>query len=190
MEKSNTQTGVMEFFILALIGRMGLASLYAFRQDAGLEPGGIGPAIRRLESLKLITRGEPARRRRRELALTPTGREFLEGRWTGCIRHYGDGESVLRSAGVALIMEGPKRAADYLDEMGATRRSESTELKMRQEYLDRSQKDALSTLEWMRICTEAHRRDAESKAFLSISQSLRERSRNDVYKEVSSAGKG
>ena len=71
----------MEFFILALIARMGLTSLYDIRESAGLQPGGIRFSLDQLEKRGWITRSEPGRRRRRDLALTADGRELLERSW-------------------------------------------------------------------------------------------------------------
>jgi DNA-binding MarR family transcriptional regulator len=112
------ELGAMGFFILALIGRMRLTSLYAFRQDAALEPGGIRSAMEHLEKKELITRTEPGRRKRRDLALTPAGREVVERYWTKCLRDFADAESVLRAACVVQIMDCPEYAAEYLKEPG------------------------------------------------------------------------
>ena len=39
-------------------------------------------------------------------------------------------------------------------------------------YLERSQTDPLSAYGWMRVLSQAHRREGPAKAFLSISQSM------------------
>ena len=88
----------MEFFILVLIGPMGLTSLYALKDQAGLEPGGIRAALTDLLNDELITRADPGRRRRRNLALTESGYGALQNRWKDCLHDHGDAESVLRSA--------------------------------------------------------------------------------------------
>ena len=63
----------MEYFILALIGRANLTSLYDFQQKAGLQPGGIRSALKRLEEFGLIHRAESSTRRRRNLSLSLEG---------------------------------------------------------------------------------------------------------------------
>ena len=68
----------MESFILALIENAELTSMYEFQQRAGLQSGGIRPALQHLEKAHLIARAKPSTRRRRELSLTPQGR-FMEG---------------------------------------------------------------------------------------------------------------
>ena len=73
--------GAMEFFILALIDRAGLKSLYSFQKHAALQPGGIRPALLRLEQQKLIQRAESSRRQRRDFSLTPEGRDLLREAW-------------------------------------------------------------------------------------------------------------
>ena len=75
----------MEYFILALIGKAGLTSLYAFQQRAGLQPGGIRSALERLEALQLITRAESSTRQRRDMSLTSEGTEVLNYSWKRCL---------------------------------------------------------------------------------------------------------
>jgi len=171
----------MEFFILGLIAKMGLTSLYAFRQEAELEPGGIRSALETLEKRHLITRAEPGFRNRREMKLTPEGNEFFNRFWTQCLRPHADAESVLRSALVAWFMESPGAAAAYLESTAETRRGTADEARMRAKYMQGSQTDPLSTYIWMRILTEAHRRRAEAEAFLSFSQFLMDQSTPDVH---------
>ena len=63
----------MEIFILALIDKAGLTSLYAFQQQAGLQPGGIRSTLERLEQRSLIERAESSARQRRDYSLTLEG---------------------------------------------------------------------------------------------------------------------
>jgi DNA-binding MarR family transcriptional regulator len=165
----------MEFFILALIGRVGLKSLYELRQQAGLEPGGIRSAMKTLENAELISRTAPGKRRRRDLTLTSTGRAVLEGSWPGCLREYPDADAVLRAAFVAWVMGSPGAAAAYLNHVGRSRREKMQQMKYDEEHLKRSQTGPLSSYAWMRISHEVHRRGAESEAFLSMSGSIAER---------------
>jgi DNA-binding MarR family transcriptional regulator len=161
----------MEFFIMTLIERNGLKSLYEFREVAGLQPGGIRSAMARLEKRKFITQAEPGRRR--DLALTPAGMEFLERFWGNCLRDHLDSESVLRSAMVVWLMKSPDQAAEYLRQTGDLRRKRAEEATMKAELLKRSQTDPLSAYEWMLILSETHRRHAESEAFSAISEQLK-----------------
>jgi hypothetical protein len=123
----------------------------------------------------------PASRMRRNLDLTPAGWRLLQDSWTRCLRDHADSESVLRADWIALVMSEPERAATYLQQMGEERQIAAQETKMMAEHLERKRKTGpLIDYRLMRICTEAHRRGAESQAFLSIGLLLRERSREDV----------
>src|SRR3954466_15952392 len=145
----------MEFFILALIGRVRLTSLYACRERAGLQPGGIRFSLKQLEKWGWITRSLPGRRKRRDLALTNDGSEFLERFWSKCLRDYTDGEAVLRSAFVALLMAGSECAADYLKRTSESRRGKAEEAELEAGHLEQSQTDPLSAYAWMRVLSEA-----------------------------------
>jgi DNA-binding MarR family transcriptional regulator len=179
-QSSGNNLGPMELFILVLIGPMGLTSLYAFKDEAGLEPGGIRAALARLENDRLITRADPGRRRRRDLALTPAGISVLQNSWKGCLHDHGDAESVLRSAFVAWLMDGPAAAADYLNQIAEYRRERAQQIMNDAAHLERSQTGPLSSYTWMRASQEAHRRRAESEAFLSMCRSIKERFNNNA----------
>ncbi len=170
----------MEYFLLALIQKAELTSLYAFQQGAGLQPGGIRSALQRLESLRLIARAESGARRRRDFSLTPGGVLYLNRTWRNCMREYPDGESVLRAAGVALLMDDPQYAGDYLNGLAIGRKLAAEEKSMEAERLGKTQKDSLSTYAWMRALSEARRRGAEGDAFSLLSQFLREKPQPDV----------
>ena len=174
-ETTRENLGAMEFFILSLIGRAGLKSLYELRQRAGLEPGGIRSAMKTLENEELISRTDPGKRRRRELALTAAGSAVLEHRWPDCLREYPDADAILRSAFVAWVMGNPAAAAGYLNQVGQSRREKTDQMKHEEEHLKRSQTGPLSSYAWMRISHEVHRRGAEGEAFLSMGGFIEER---------------
>jgi DNA-binding MarR family transcriptional regulator len=172
--------GAMEYFVLALIGRIGLKSLYELRQQAGLEPGGIRSAMKTLETGKLISRTDPGKRRRRELTVTSAGNAIIERSWQGCLRDYSDADAVLRAALVAWIMGSPVAAASYLNHIGESRWERAQQMKQEEEHLKRSQSGPLSSYAWMRISHEVHRRGTESEAFLSMSGFIEEHFSNDA----------
>ncbi len=186
-QSSKNDLGPMEFFILVLIGPMGLTSLYAFKDEAGLEPGGIRAALTRLEDRHLITRADPGRRRRRNLEVTESGYAALQNFWKDCLRDYGDAESVLRSAFVAWVMGGPAPAADYLNRIAEFRRERAQQIMNDAAHLEHFQTRPLSSYAWMRASQEAHRRRGESEAFLSMSLSIRERFNNNASDTTKSA---
>lgn len=178
-EATERKPSAMEYFILALIGKAGLTSLYAFQQRAGLQPGGIRSALERLESWHLIARGESTARRKRSISLTEEGKAFLENQWFRCLVDHPDAEGVLRAACVALLMGAPDCASMCLRDSANARSFMAKEKGIEAEHLQKTQKDPLSTYLWMRTLYEAQRRDAESKAFLQLSQLLEEKDQRD-----------
>lgn len=173
----------MEFFIMALLANAHLASLYDFQQRAGLQPGGIRPALQRLERAGLITRAQASKRKRKALALTQLGSQVLYDSWRECLRDYPDTESVLRGACVALLISGRKSAAEYLELQSSIRRHSAEEKRMEAERLEKTQRDPLSTYAWMRVLNEAQRRSGEYLVFASLSGSLREKLQPDVIEQ-------
>lgn len=174
-----SELGTMECFLLALIEKARMKSLYEFRQRVGLEPGGILPALKRLEQWGLIIRAKAGRRRRRELELTAEGESVLRQQWTSCLRPYPDSESILRAGFVSLLMAGPGHCAMYLEYMGTTLNARQEQLTMQSEFLESRHEDPLDLFAWMRITTEARRRQAESEALLSIARLLTRRETDD-----------
>ena len=162
----------MEFFILALIHRVGLTSLYAFQQRAGLQPGGIRPALARLEQRNLVKRSDSNARQRRDFALTCDGVALLQGDWQRCLHDHLEPEAVLRAAFVAVLMGGVEQAIAYLFSLALTRRAVAREKAAEAERLNKTQKDPLSAYTWMRALTESRRRNAEGDAFSQLSQYL------------------
>ena len=165
---------------MALIGKAGLTSLYAFQQRAGLQPGGIRSALQRLESWQLITRAESSARQRKDMSLTAEGTEVLNSSWERCLGERTDPEGVLRVACIALLMGVPGLAVGYLADLAFHRRSTAKEKSMEAETLQKTRKDPLSTYAWMRALSEAQRRNAESEAFSQLSHLLEEKDQPDV----------
>jgi DNA-binding PadR family transcriptional regulator len=84
------------------------------QQEAGLQPGGIQPTLRRLEEEGLLCRSEEAKRRRRSMKVTDKGARLLEHHWKDCIQDSPDIESVLRCATLAILMGNLQYAHQYL----------------------------------------------------------------------------
>lgn len=170
----------MEYFILALIGKAGLNSLYAFQQRAGLQPGGIRTALQHLESWQMITRAESSTRQRKDMSLTAEGTEVLDNTWKRCLGERTDPEGVLRVACIALLMGVPGLAVEYLADLAFQRSSTAKEKSMEAETMQKTKKDPLSTYAWMRALSEAQRRNAEGEAFLKLSRLLEETNQPDA----------
>jgi DNA-binding PadR family transcriptional regulator/predicted small metal-binding protein len=105
---------VMDFFLLGLVSRCSLNTVYRLQQEAGLQPGGIQPTLRRLEEEGLLCRSEEAKRRRRLMKVTDKGARLLEQHWKDCIQDSPDIESILRCATVAILMGDFQYAYQYL----------------------------------------------------------------------------
>src|ERR1039458_5868436 len=88
--------GPMEMFLMAAISRGCLNTLYALQKSVGLQPGNLAPVIKRLQECGFLTRSEAAKRRRKVMELTESGKAFLEGHWTECLSFSRDFESNLR----------------------------------------------------------------------------------------------
>ncbi len=110
----------MEFFILAAVSRGDLKALYNLQHLGGLQPGGIHPALRRLEAERLLERTQQQRRRRRTISVTPEGEQLLREHWKDCLQEHPDVESILRSTAVALLMDDFPTADGYLISMART----------------------------------------------------------------------
>ena len=182
-EHEDDPLSVMEYFILALVGKARLTSLYGFQQRAGLQPGGIRSSLQRLEERGLLERAPSGSRQRRDLSLTAIGTRFLERTWKHCLADYPDAESIMRAATVALLMGDQPYAADYLSGVALTRKSSGEEKTMEAERLGRGRLEPLSTYAWMRALTEAQRREGESKAFAGLGRTLKEKHQPDVTQQ-------
>jgi DNA-binding PadR family transcriptional regulator len=162
----------MEYFILALIDRAGLNSLYLFQKFAGLQPGGIRPALQRLEDLRLVQRAESARRQKRNISITSEGKDVLKRGWQSCLVDSSDAESALRAICVALLMGQPDEARYFAKSVRTHRLNVGRDKELEAERLHKAQDDPLSLYAWVRALNEARRRVAESEAFAELVQHL------------------
>ncbi len=177
----NGALGAMEFFILALIAKAGLRSLYDLQQRAGLQPGGIRPALRRLEQRELLVRAEAGSRRRRAMSLTSSGIALLNDSWRMIVEQdYPDIESVLRAATVAILMGHSHRAGEYLWSVGCDRERSAGARLVEADRIRKAGADELSVYLWMRTLCEAERRRAEGQALQQLGRSFLEQHPPDV----------
>ena len=188
-EDAMSDLGAMEFFILALIDRAGLKSLYSFQKHAALQPGGIRPALLRLEQQNLIQRAESSRRQRKDFSLTPEGKDLLSRAWQQCLKDTGEPEGVLRSICVALLMGQPDTALYFAMSVRDNRSSEARGREQEAEGLYRAQNDPLSLYMWMRAITEARRRNAEGEALAQLISHLERQVNHDTPRDWSESAK-
>lgn len=158
----------MEFFILAAVDRGGLTTMYSLRRRAGLEPGGIRPALKNLEQEGFLHRSESGLRRRREFELSESGAQVLSHGWAECLRGQGEIDAILRSACVAELMADVKTSRAYLAAMASERTWQAQHRSLEAAHLPR--RDPLSNYMWTRALCVSRRLEAESSALTLVSQ--------------------
>lgn len=175
MVLTNMVNGPMYIFILAAVSRGRLDTLYALQQEAGLQPGGVMPVIRRLEEEGLLTRLEEGKRRRRMMKLTEKGEEFLGTEWTTGLDVKREVESILRNATVALLMGDPGLARAFLEDAARVR-----ELRVGHSKPTVSTAEAapIEFLAEMREVSESRRRTMEAALLREFATLLEEAEKN------------
>ena len=111
---TDMQSEPMAIFLMAVISRGGLPTLYALQQTVRLQPGSLSQIIRRLESHGLLARSAAGKRRRRMMSLTEAGEGFLEAEWRNCLTPQREMEAILRSTTVALLMGDLRAGLEFL----------------------------------------------------------------------------
>jgi DNA-binding MarR family transcriptional regulator len=162
----------MEFFLLSLVSHGGLRTTYDLQRLAGLEPGGIRPALRRLEEQELLIRSKEARRRRRLIEVTEKGRLLLDRNWARCLQPYPDAESILRAAGLTVLVGRPTDARRYLMDM-----ANECERKAGQEQANLLRPKSAGPLEWyqfMRALWQHRRSQSAAQVFRDVARELEE----------------
>lgn len=96
---------IVDRYILSLVDR-GLKSKYELQRKGGISLGSSTPAIKRMQTAKLIvqtTDGPTGKRPRHELKLTPKGKRVVQGGWKKLLAESTDAdlESAVRLADMA-----------------------------------------------------------------------------------------
>jgi DNA-binding PadR family transcriptional regulator len=149
------------------------------QKEASLQPGGIRPALKRLESAGLLERKAKGTRSKRELLVTEKGSKFLSENWFRALQSYIELESVLRATATALLMGGTKTASGYLRDAWVERESSAQQRDLEAE-LHKDRSNPLSNYMWMRAVCESHRRKAEVNALQSVQQKLMKKEERHV----------
>jgi DNA-binding PadR family transcriptional regulator len=115
----------LDLFLLGLINS-GVDTPYLFRERARLSVGATLPALKRLEKMRLIVRGEKLQRNKQQFKLTAAGKRSLRTQLSRLCVEYRDhppvdSESVLRVASLALAVGEQKMAFDVLRSASANR---------------------------------------------------------------------
>ncbi len=156
----------MKLFVLALVSRGGLHSLYELQSEAGLEPGSIHRLLGQMETDGLLQRTEE--RRRRLMTVTSAGEQLLEEEWHDCLQDYSDAESVLRAATIAVLLGHQQTAHDFLMGVADEHERKAGSAPGRS---PRS-KSPLELYQHMRWSLESQRRRAAAKVFREIAREL------------------
>jgi len=183
----------LEYYVLALLAKTDLRSLYDFHQEAFLEPGSIRISLERLEANGFITRANSSYRNRREFSITNPGRQFLEENWQECLRPYSQADAIIRAATVALFMNHPLRAAIYLERQQALAETNADRARHDLEVLRQTGKSpkALISYRFMRAELVGERRKAEEYALRDACAFIRSRYEQRIkeeWNEVESQG--
>jgi DNA-binding MarR family transcriptional regulator len=160
----------MELFLLGVVTHGKLRSMYELQRVVGLEPGGIQPALRRLEERGLVVRSKQERRRRRLIEVTDQGRQVLEQHWRDSLQIYADIESILRAAGIAVLMGVPGDASSYLNFM-----ANEYDQKLPSEQTRLAISQSASPLQWYgfsRALWQTRRHQSAAGAFRDIANGL------------------
>jgi len=121
--KQRPDLSPLDLFLLVFLSvRRESSSAYDLRTATGLQWGGMRASLAKLERLGLLGRGDPGRRRRRELTVTEKGGRELRRNWRQSLEASADAESVIRGALLATQFA-PATAPAFLDEAAARRRA-------------------------------------------------------------------
>lgn len=168
----------MEFFLLMAIGPGQLTTFYDLQKKLALQPGGIRPAIIRLEREGLVKRAVPGRRRRREYRLTWEGEEVLINRWKESLKFNLDLKETIRVACIALKMGTVETCRQYLSKAASIAASKANSLA---EQAKRPKStDFFATYLWMRFVCESHKWKGEQIGMEEVCRSLDSSSSNDT----------
>lgn len=123
---------ILDLFILSLIDR-GLKSKYELQRKGGVSLGSSSPAIKRLQTLKLIVQivsGGPGKRPRHELELSPGGRRLVHRGWQKLLieMHNADLQSALRLVDMANHYGGKRSEIDEFLRNNASNRATTSKL--------------------------------------------------------------
>lgn len=100
----------MELFLLAFLNNEEFTSLYKLHKRAGINPGAVSHAVRRLASYGAIERKEEGYRRKRDLSVTSEGWAILEEHWADVLKEPTVDSNALTRAIWVIVALGRSRA--------------------------------------------------------------------------------
>jgi DNA-binding PadR family transcriptional regulator len=167
----------LELLLLALV-EQGCNTPYRLKEDAGISVGAALPALKRLESRRLVERAEQSARNKQEFELTSFGKKAMASETKRLLAELRAGqsneaESVLRLAALALSNKQGSVAVSLLKNAGLARR-QLTKLKSE----ERGAIDTTDLASIYRTMTEAcasARSKAEADALIILADHFSQR---------------
>jgi hypothetical protein len=105
----------MGIFLLAVISRGRLNTLYALQHGLQLQPGSVAPVIHALVQEGLLQRSEAKKKRgSKPMAVTSAGEQLLNDRWKEGLEVDREIETIVRGTTVALLMGDCATAIQHL----------------------------------------------------------------------------
>jgi DNA-binding PadR family transcriptional regulator len=163
----------MQLFVLAMIAKGGVKTVYEMKRDAGLSQGGTRNSLEWLQQNDYIKRSDPVGElQKKEFAVTSKGLQVLQRQWQWGLNEFvtWDVETVLRIVWVALQMDrssalqlltSSARALDFISK----RWREGAEAEPKPD-------SSLETYRWMACVLEEERADAQRRALTRIARAL------------------
>ena len=163
----------MQLFLLTLIAKGGVRTVYQLKRDALLSQGGVRSALKWLQENDYLERSGPlGDLNRKEIAVTRRGLEVLEYQWRKGVDEIlnWDTDTSLRFAWVALLMD----KAAGLEALHSSARGSQTVAKYFQQQAEQGCDigSPVSVYRWMRVVLTAERDEAESRALTRIAEYL------------------
>jgi DNA-binding PadR family transcriptional regulator len=163
-----TLTSSLDLFLLGLINS-GVDTPYLFRERARLSVGATLPALRRLENMRLITRGKRLLRNKQLFKLTVAGRRALKTELQHFLQEYrkkppNDMESILRVASLGLAAEQDSDVIAILRRSAEARTRRPSSI----EATDYIVEDIAASHKYLLAFNESKRLEAEAEVLLEI----------------------
>lgn len=171
----------MDMFLLLAVGPGGQRTFYDLQKKLALQPGGIRPALSRLEQEGLLERAPAGKRRRREFRLTHNGVLALANQWKRCLSLDLDIHETLRAASIASLMGGVEESRQYLAAVARKRAFDAATRAMQASKLASNLKksDLVSLYTWTRSTCEVQLMKGEQLGMEEVCAGLVVSSSND-----------
>ncbi len=168
----------LEFFLVTLIEKAELRTVYELHRELGLSPGALRPALENLVKRGYLEKSEAGSRGRQEFVLTGKGEEILSVHWQGFLQQppEGDADSVVRVAW-ALNVLNARASIDFLESAAAARERMARASSREAESFREKEDQLVAVYRWMRAVARAEQYRADAKCFTQLARRLERRGR-------------